>query len=199
MRRSLWQAAGEELSKHSLDRRLFLKVNGSGGVTPTMEQQDDCVTLISVDSVRQVVAVVLVPRQAVEKVARNGIPLAPGLHELRHADRLDVHRETLWISAELSAEKTVYDPVKHPPDAFCFLTKARLNEGDSIAICSGTPETSCGVIYKEAAWDMAQESPTPFKCPNCGFDPVRAAWVPPVKRANQSLEQLFQLVAQGSR
>ena len=123
----------------------------------------------------------------------------PGLHELRHADRLELRRETFWISTEFSAEETDYDPAKHPPDAFCFLTKARLSEGDPITICPGTPDTACGMVYKRAAWVMAQQSATAFGCPNCGFTPARAAWTPPVQRRAESWGQLFELAMPGRK
>ncbi len=194
----LWHPAGERLSKHDLDRRLSLQANGNGEVVATEEHRDGSVTLMPIDSVRQVVAVVFVPNQAGGKVARNRIRLAPGLHELRHADRLDVHHDTFWISVESSAEETEYDPEQHPSDAFCFLTKARLNRGDLITICPGTPETTCGLLYKQEAWVMAHQSPTPFGCPNCGFTPARAAWAPPARRSRQSLNRLFQLAVQAS-
>lgn len=198
MRRSIWYTAGEERSRLDLDRPLRFKRNGSGKIVPTEEQHADCLTVMPIAPVRQVVGVALVPEQTAGQIARNGMALEPGLHELRHADRLDVNGQTFWISVELSAEETKYDPEKHSPDAFCFLTKARLNEGDAVTICPGTPDTSCGVIYKQAAWEMAQKSATPFRCPNCGFDPARATWAPPVERSSQSLDQLFQIAAQGN-
>ena len=110
-----------------------------------------------------------------------------------------MHGETFWISVEYSAEESEYDPARHPPDAFCFLTKARLNKGDPIVICPGTPETSCGVIYRQAAWVLAQQSPSSFRCPNCGFAPAQATWAPPARKPAQPLDQLFQLAVGGSR
>jgi hypothetical protein len=198
MRCSFWHTSGEECSRSDLDRPLWLKSNRDGKIVSSDEQYADSLMIMPIEMVRQVgaVAVALVPGQVEGQVARNGIRLAQGLHELRHADRLEINRELCWISVEFSAEETVYDPAKHPPDAFGFLTKARLTKGDPIAICPGTPDIPCGAIYKHAAWVMAQQSPTPFRCPNCGFHPGQASWSPPpLKSATPSLDQLFQLAA----
>jgi hypothetical protein len=199
MKRVIWIVNGEERSSFDFDRPLSLVAHGNGRIVPGVEQATDSVTVLPVEPLRQVVGVALVPGQATDQVVCNGLPLVPGLHELRHADRLDVRHQTFWISTEFSAEETEYDPSAHPPEAFCFLTKARLAQGDPIAICPGTPDTPCGMIYKQAAWVMAQQSGAAFGCPNCGFSPARAAWAPPVQRRAESLDQLLELVVPRSQ
>lgn len=199
MKRLLWSITGAERSRCDLDRPLSFMTDENGRIMPSVEQDADSVMIMPVEPLRQVVGVVLVPGQAVDQVACNGISLAPGLHELHHTDRLEVDHKTFWISTEFSAEETEYDPSKHPPEAFCFLTKARLTKGDPIAICPGTPDTPCGMIYKHAAWVMAQQSGTAFGCPNCGYNPARAAWTPPVRRRAGSLDQLFERIVQRSQ
>jgi predicted RNA-binding Zn-ribbon protein involved in translation (DUF1610 family) len=195
---SLWHAAGEGCSRLSLDRPLWLRSDGPGDVVPTAEPHDNSVLLLPIEPFSQAIAVVLVPMRVAGQIAHNGVPLAAGLKELRHADCLTLGGATFWVSAEFAAVAAEYDPARHPPEAFCFLTKARLQAGDPIVICPGSADGPCGMIYRQAAWQMAQESAA-FRCPNCGFAPSDASWAPPRPRSVGSLGELLELAARCSR
>ena len=78
------------------------------------------------------------------------------------------------------------------------VTKKRLAANDAIAICPGTPGKSCGAIYSLAAWQLAQKSTRPFKCPGCGHSPTKATWQPSPPQPNKTLEKLFDIIAQAS-
>lgn len=105
-------------------------------------------------------------------VRRNDLPCVPGLHPLRHADRLQVGDGVLWVSADLDAAPQPYDPVEHGDDQFCQRTKARLTAGESIVICPGTPREYCGAKFKAAAWALR------LPCHACGHDPRARRWRP---------------------
>ena len=111
-------------------------------------------------------------------VALNGIPLAEGMHTLRHADRVDAGTQSYWVAARQQVEEATYDAAVHGEDVFCFLTKARLRQGQAIKICPGTHATRCGVIYKSEAWDLAMHTASFAKCPHCGYRPHEAEWQP---------------------
>lgn len=132
-------------------------------------------------------------------VLLNGLPIAVGAHAVRHGDRIDVGDQTFWVSVDSHAEEVGYDPAIHGDDVFCFLTKARIVAGQMIKICPGTPGTSCGVIYKSDAWDMAFRSDTPMKCPNCGNSSERGRWQPPEQKTKRSLDGIFQLINNSQR
>lgn len=160
---------------------------------PSVVQNDAGVVVLPVEPHHRILGIVMVSEQAAGQIACNGIPLALGMHALRHADRFEIRLETYWISVEYSVEETEYDPSRYPPNSFCFLTKARLVAGDPIAICPGTPDIPCGMIYKLSVWKMTQQSGTTFRCPNCGHSPARAGWAPPEPRRWESLKSLMDL------
>jgi hypothetical protein len=168
---------------------------GDGGHRPSPERRDGAVMIAPIQPLRQAVAAALVPDAASGSIARDGIPLAAGLHALPHGARLELDGSTFWISSQSAHEETSYDPQHHGPDVFCFITKARLAAGDAITICPGTPGKTCGVIYKKAAWDMALQSPRPFRCPSCGYDPRRSQWQPPRPAPPATLDDLLAIVS----
>lgn len=120
-------------------------------------------------------------------VSRNGIPVGPGMHLLRHADRLEVAGHRFWVSVAPSVKGAAYDPMVHGIDVFCYLTKARLKPGQQIKICPGMPGQSCGVIYKAEAWEMAMQSEPPMPCASCGYHTRTAEWQPPKGKPHTSL------------
>jgi hypothetical protein len=120
-------------------------------------------------------------------VSRNGVPVGPGMHLLRHSDRLDVAGQRFWISVAPSVEIAAYDPAVHGVDVFCYLTKARLKPGQQIKICPGMPGQSCGAIYKAEAWEMAMQSEPPMPCASCGYHTRAAEWQPPKGKPHASL------------
>lgn len=127
----------------------------------------------------------LVPEAALESVTRRGIRLRPGMHPLQHADQLQIGTAVLWISAEAEPDRTTYDPQLHGANVFCARTKARLQPGEAIVVCPGTPSASCGWIYKASAW-------TPqLVCPRCGFDPQHAPWEPPRRPTTEPSHDLI--------
>lgn len=197
MKHIVWRIDGAQPSRFLLTRRLTLNPNRAGYLDSETEPNDQTVTIVPIDPVRQVICVLLIPWRVAGRVTCNGIALLPGLHELRHADRLEWDHKVFWISTEFSAEETEYDPAKHPSDAFCFLTKARLAAGDPIVICPGTANTPCGMIFKHAAWAMAQQAGTALGCPNCGFNPARDGWTPPAEKPAGELDRLLELAARG--
>ena len=141
-----------------------------------------------------VIGAMVVAESSSRRVSLNGVPLAAGIHLLRHADRVDIDQQTFWISTQATVEETTYDPAVHGEEVFCFLTKARLTEGQPIKICPGVPGNDCGVIYKAAAWDMAMQSSTPLKCPNCGYRSGHAEWHPPELRTRKTIDGILQLI-----
>jgi hypothetical protein len=144
-----------------------------------------------------VVAVAYVARTTTQRpVAVNGAVVAQGLYPLRHADRLDIARRRLWISAEFAPLRTQYAPASHGADVRCCLTKSKLRAGQDIVICPGVPGTRCGVVYKAQAWDAVIQQNPQMKCPNCGYRPQESAWQPPpTKPRKEVLDGLLQLAA----
>lgn len=125
-------------------------------------------------------AVLLVGRAA--DARRNGLALEPGLHLVRHADRVDAGPLAFWVAADCRPEETVYAPPRHPGDAFCARLRARLEPGEDIVICQGRPERACGLLYRKSAW-LARPV-----CASCGANAADAQWCPPgpVERGNDS-------------
>jgi hypothetical protein len=127
------------------------------------------------------------PRTTYGLVAVNRIAVAPGLHPLRHADRLDIADRRFWISAEFAPQRTQYVPASHGADVRCYLTKAKLREGQDIVICPGFAGTRCGVIYTTQAWDAVIQQNPQMKCPNCGYRPTESAWQPPPATSHREI------------
>lgn len=148
--------------------------------------------LIPSDAVRGTLGGLLVPQELARKVTRNGVPLAPGVHALRHADRLEYEGRAWWVAVGREVSAVPYDAVTHGEDVYCFITKARLQEGELIVVCPGPAGADCGAIYREAAWEMVQQSNARFRCPRCGFDPAAGDWQPTLPRRS-NVAQLLEL------
>ena len=196
----LWHNVDGDPRRVDASAPLWL-VNGDGSCRPTNEAgegeaREGAVMIAPIRPLRQAVAAALVPDAAAGNISRDGIPLAAGLHELPHGARLDVAEATFWISSESAHEETEYQPERHGQDVFCFITKARLSAGDAITICPGMPAKSCGVIYKRAAWEMALQSPRPWRCPSCHYNPKQAQWQPPRQEPRKTLDDLMAIVSQ---
>ncbi|NUQ63740.1 MAG: hypothetical protein HUU20_14780 [Pirellulales bacterium] len=146
--------------------------------------------------VGDVVAAAIVPGALAESAALNGVPLAEGLHLLRHADRLTMSGQQYWIAVQPTVEEVDFSPDIHGEDAFCFLTKARLGTGDRIVVCPGKPGVPCGAIYKADAWELAMRPESGLKCLRCGFHPSQTQWEPPKARERIQLDALYQLASQ---
>ena len=135
-------------------------------------------------------AVALVPDALAGAVQLNGRLVEPGMHLLQHGEWMAVHEQRIWVSAARCAEETAYDPAVHGEEVYCFRTRARLQPGDEIAVCPGTAQHPCGMLYKLSAWQVG------LACPHCGFDPTQPAWQPPATNSNvkAKLDELLQLV-----
>jgi hypothetical protein len=144
-----------------------------------------------------VIAVVVVPENLSQSVTRNGVSLPPGLHELRHSDRLDYNGRSFWVSSDPKAEEVQYEPAIHGASVTCAYTKAPIQEGDSVVACPGKPGTPCGAVYGADAWRLAMESERPVKCLLCGYDSKQPKWEPPQPRAKIDLEEILQLAYGG--
>lgn len=152
-------------------------------------------TLIPTGAVSSAVAGLLVPPRLDRYVTRNGVPLASGVHVLRHTDRLDYEGRTWWVAASREICAVPYDAAIHGADVHCFITKARLQADEPIVVCPGPAGADCGAIYRQPAWDMVQQSNARFRCPRCGFDPAADEWQPTLPRRT-NLAQLFELARQ---
>ena len=156
-------------------------------VGPTPPGPNTGILVIPVEADDGVRAVALVPEASTSPVARNGRPLGPGLHELRHSDRLDVGEAVVWLSGQRTAEATSYQPGRHPPGAHCARTRRRLVEGEAIVLCPGTPTRDCNLIFQAEAW--ALELP----CHRCRHDPRAPAWSPPLVPKASRVDELLHL------
>jgi hypothetical protein len=196
----LWSREGGTPASRDLRQPVWLIRDPLGRVVASDVQYDGCVQVRPVaDAATWVVALLLAPDDVAGSAARNGLLLPAGVHSLRHADLIEIDGQPFWVSVQFVAEESVYDVDVHPADAFCFFTRVRLSPGDPIVICPGTPETSCGMIYRKSAWLAAQESSAGFACAHCGFAPGRGEWTPPAPRSTRSLSHLLHLVAKESR
>lgn len=164
------------------------------GVSPLEDDRPlgntDALLVSPVRRTGDALGIVLVPGGLKQPARRNGISLPCGLHVLRHADRLELSNECLWVSAAGSAEKTTYDPAIHGQDVFCLRSKARLTLGDRIVICPGREGAECGAVYKVTAWNIGAP------CHQCGFDPGAPQWKPPQSSQRSSLDALLQFARQ---
>ena len=106
---------------------------------------------------------------------RNGAPLAPGMHVLRHGDALEpgggigARGRRVWISRVLEAREEPWRPSREDEDLFCARSKARIEPGAPVVRCP-----ACALVYAAAAW---QAEP---RCHACRFDGRQAPWTPPV-------------------
>lgn len=185
----LCQRNKETFEQTRLDRGLFLD-NGL-----SERPHNGALMIAPVRGAGDAVAVALIPPQLSRYASHNGVPLPAGMTVLRHADRIDFKSHTLWVSVAADAKHIKYTPHEHGQDVFCFITKARLKQGEPITICPGRPEQPCGMIYKRVAWEMALEAST-FKCPNCQFDPHQPPWEPPREKPSMMLDALFRILSQ---
>lgn len=140
-------------------------------------------------------AALLVPEGLSERVVRNGVPLPPGAHLLQHTDRVDYGGRAWWVAAASEARQVPYSAAAHGPDVYCFVTKVRLQEGETVVVCPGRPGTDCAAMYRKAAWEMALAANARFRCPRCGFEPAAGQWRPELPRVSR-LPQLFALAHQ---
>jgi len=184
---SVWHLQGDLLVSRPVASPVVL----TGDLLPVADQPTTSAQLIPVDADGGTVAAVLVPPGAEGIVFGGGVSLCCGLHLCGHTDQIDVDGQTFWVAASVSADVTTYDPAIHGDDAYCFVTKVRLQAGDEIVRCPGRPGVACGIIYRRAAWEMALDSDPKFRCPSCRFDPKEGAWKPSLPEGS-SLQRLLE-------
>lgn len=151
--------------------------------------------LAPVRGIGDLIAVAVVPLEPERFVLHNGLRVRAGIVPLEHGDRLDAQGATYWVSVGTTAVSTVYDPEQQGRDVYCVLTKARLSPGEPITICPGRPGSSCGTIYKQAAWEAMAAQPK-FRCLSCRCDPRQPEWRPPLEPTRRRLDDLIQRLTQ---
>ena len=149
-------------------------------------RRHDLVHLFPVHHPEGFAAAVLVPADFPTLLRLDGRPLAAGMHPLRHACALSVPDWTLWVSTQGAPEALEYQPALHGQELHCFRTKARLQAGEAVVRCPGTPEESCGRLFRAVAWSAQ------LPCHGCGFDPARPLWTPPTPRARLTPDELLE-------
>lgn len=183
----LWHALGDDPPRrHPLDRPVWVT---SEALTPAADQPaedgHDGVLIVPTPAERFACCGLLVPERVGRAASRNRGPLAPGLHRLRHEDRIEIGKQTVWVAESRLAEPTTYSPDVHGEDLFCARTKARLHaQDDQVVACPG-----CGVLFSQRAWDLL------IPCHLCGHDPNQDEWQPPRgRRPTDGVKQLLALV-----
>lgn len=187
-----WKLIDGEFAKHVLTRPHWISAKGE-----LVDQPLPDVPLVS-PLTADALAVLLVPPAAEYRVAVNRLSLPAGLRALQERDRLDFERNSFWFSVEASPQQSQYDPASHGPDVFCFMTKARLRDGEPITICPGCPQATCGMIYKTSAWQALVGQKGGFRCPNCSFDPHAPPWKPSLARPRRTLANVIRLIHEGA-
>ncbi len=163
----------------------YLSADGPRRATRTDTAEVDAgeVLLVPVASNRHALTALIVPDGCSAIVSINRQPLARGLHEVGHGDRLDVGTLTAFLAEDQQAEVVAYDPALHGEDQRCARTKTRLKSGDRIVRCPG-----CNTVYSERAWGL--ERP----CEICRHDPTARPWEPPPEQHGRcGLNELLDL------
>jgi hypothetical protein len=190
MATAIWFECDGTLGSHVLHRSRWLSAGG-----PLRDERGfDSLLVAPVQRCEGAVAALLVPAELRGRVAHNGMMADVGLVPLRHAAHVQIDDWSLWVAGEFVPEETEYSPTRHEPEARCFISKARLREGEPITRCPGQAGKPCGMIFKRSAWQTVIAATTRFLCPNCGFDPRAGVWRPEPIRPRQSLEHVFELL-----
>jgi hypothetical protein len=121
---------------------------------------------------------------AAETVSVNGRPLDAGIHQLGHADQLQLGSLKAWLAESRQADVVQYDPAIHGAAQRCGRTKAPLRPGDRIVLCPG-----CRTIFSERAYGLMRP------CEYCPYDPKQGEWLPPAATDNATgLTELLALL-----
>jgi hypothetical protein len=144
--------------------------------------------LLPTEPARNTCGVALVPDASGGGVLLNGVRIGPGMHVLRHADRVAQNGRSVWFAIAAAPDEVAYDPEIHGDPVFCHRTKARLTPGDAMVICRGTPKADCRMMFTSAAWDAE------IPCHSCGALPGESGWTPPPSELGSSLAELLALV-----
>ncbi|HEY4761533.1 MAG TPA: hypothetical protein VIH42_13205 [Thermoguttaceae bacterium] len=182
----IWMAKGDgPMSVLGSARQYKLTAEGVTAEESSQQCDGNVAVLIPASINTAGIAVLLVPDELSGRLACGGQPLAAGAHVLFHADQLVWNQLRLWFAREETATETIFDPEIHGADAFCARTRSRLTPGEPIVICPGTVSSTCGFLYKAAAWMN-------MRCNYCGFDPRKQSWMPPRKKQGE-LDELLRL------
>ena len=184
---NLWSALDDVAESHRLKHAIALTADR----LPPAAAQQPLPQLIPVAAPGGIIGALLVPKHLARSVTRNGVPVGVGAHVVRHTDRLEYEGRIWWVAVRSEACAVAYEAGVHGEDVYCLITKARLQEGEMIVACPGPAGAECGAIYRQAAWEMVQQSNPQFRCPRCRFDPAAADWrptLPPKSNLSQLLE-----------
>ena len=138
----------------------------------------------------RVVAQLLVAPAHLGGVRVDGLVAGPGMHALRHGQRIEVGGATSWVAGDPVPIERTYDPAVDGAEQRCLRTKARLSVGEPITVCPGTDARPCGGLFKRAAWTAG------LVCHVCGFDPSARRWRPPTLGPSGDLRRLLALGGQ---
>lgn len=147
----------------------------------------DATMLLPTEPARDRCGVALVPDASTGGVLLNGVRIGPGMHVLRHADRVSLNGQAVWFAIAAASDEVTYDPDVHGHPVYCHRTKARLKAGDPIVICRGTPQSDCGMMFTASAWSAG------IPCHSCGAQPDEPGWTPPTSERRGSLVELLAL------
>jgi hypothetical protein len=167
-------------------------IDGNGRVHST--QQFDAIPIAPTPHSRDAIAALVLPDSWRGDVFINGVIAATELIPLQHTDCIEIDGSPLWIAADSVPEETQYSITRHDQEARCFITKARLKEGEPIVVCPGRPGKSCTIVFKRNAWQAALSSATKFRCPSCSFDPRMPVWRPTPPRPARSLDPILRMI-----
>ena len=117
----------------------------------------------------------------------DGLGVGPGMHALRHGQRVEFGGTTAWVAGDPAPIERTYDPAIDGAEQRCLRTKVRLVAGEPITVCPGTDARPCGGLFRRAAWTAG------LVCHVCGFDPAARRWRPPVSAASDALRRLLAL------
>ena len=189
-RTAIWTAClGQKPRELPLADSFWVGENGPVDTTALEFQPSrDGVILVPTVPASGICGVLLVPNDSEKKAKLNGALLGPDLQLLRHTDRLEFGRHTVWIGVVSEADETHYEPAHHGESVLCVRTRGHLETGESIVLCPGTPDRDCGMIYKASAW--SEEMP----CQECGFDASAPHWEPQGSSEVKASPDVLQLV-----
>ncbi len=188
----IWTSGSDDTPSPTRTRTaVWLRQTGlDSSANPSPQPESDFVMLLPTKPKGRTCGVALVPDACTGRVLLNGVRLRPGMHVLRHADRVALDGRAVWLAIVAAPDEVLFDPEVHGDPVYCHRTKARLKEGDAMVICRGTPEVDCGMMFTAAAWGAG------IPCHSCGAQPEDPGWTPPPSERAGSLAELLALVAE---
>lgn len=123
----------------------------------------------------------------------DGLGVGPGMHALRHGQRIEFGGTTAWVAGDPAPIERSYDPAADGAEQRCLRTKVRLVAGEPITVCPGTDARPCGGLFRRSAWTAG------LVCHVCGFDPAARRWRPPASWRTDNLRRLLALGGDDAR